>query len=126
MKITPEIKSIIFHQYHGQYVDSDKGRCRLRDSDFIDTLNWIKLKHISDITDEDAVGLAKIVFSKESHNSESGKWYIDTYFIKNKLENTTAKTYLSVCQYLISKGYDVPQYLLGNKTLKEAGLAIYE
>jgi hypothetical protein len=28
-------------------------------------------------------------------------------------------------QYLISKGYDMPQYLLGGKTLQEAGLAEY-
>ena len=29
-------------------------------------------------------------------------------------------------QYSISKGYDLPQYLLDGKTLHEAGLAIYE
>jgi hypothetical protein len=29
-------------------------------------------------------------------------------------------------QYAISQGIDMPQYLLGGKTLKEAGMAIYE
>ena len=29
-------------------------------------------------------------------------------------------------QYCISKGIDLPNYLLGGKTLKEAGMAIYE
>lgn len=29
-------------------------------------------------------------------------------------------------QFLQSKGYDLPQYLLGGKTLKESGLAIYK
>ena len=33
---------------------------------------------------------------------------------------------LNVYQFLQSKGYDIPQYLLGGKTLKECGLAVYE
>lgn len=31
-----------------------------------------------------------------------------------------------VTQHLQSNGYDLPHYLLGGKTLKEAGLAVYE
>lgn len=34
--------------------------------------------------------------------------------------------FLMACQYLQSKGYDLPHYLLEGKNLKEAGLAIYE
>lgn len=35
--------------------------------------------------------------------------------------------HINMCyQYLQSKGYDLPSWYLGGKTLKEAGLAIYE
>ena len=139
MKITNEIKAKVFAQYLGQkilFAHQDKWQngmfCTPSTLNNIECglTNHTNLKLIIKppyaITDKDATDLAKIVFSKESHNAESGKWYIDTYFIKKKLENTSANTYLSVCQYLISKGYDIPQYVLKNKTLQQSGLAIYE
>jgi hypothetical protein len=45
-----------------------------------------------------------------------GKWVVKPYF----------KHCLFVYQYLQSKGYDVPNQLLGGKTMYESGLAVYE
>ena len=41
-------------------------------------------------------------------------------------EIITGNVWLSIHQFLQSKGYDLPNYLLGSKTLKECNLAIYE
>ncbi len=44
----------------------------------------------------------------------------------NKIIQEKVKNQVQVYQFLQSKGYDLPNYLLGGKTLHEAGLAIYE
>ena len=40
--------------------------------------------------------------------------------------NINIRSILLCFQYLQSEGYDLPQHLLGGKTLQECGLAIYE
>lgn len=136
MEITPEIKSIMFHQYHGQYVDSDKGRCRLRDADFVDSLNWIVLKSLTEISDEDMIW----VFDT-THNTREQRKIRPEWVEKNSMSLADMKANINnghahytggwlcntwVFQYLLSKGYDLPQLLLGYRTLHEAGLAKYK
>ena len=136
MEITNEIKSIMFHQYHRQYVDSDKGRCVLRDADFVDTLEWIVLKSLSEITDEDMIwvydGCNNLHEQRKLHPEHVTKNSPSLEDMKYSLNNGFAHYtggYLTktwVFQYLLSKGYDVPQYLLGYRTLQQVGLAKYE
>lgn len=136
MNITPEIKSIVFHQYHGQYVNSDKGRCRLRDADFVDSLEWIELKSLSEISDKDMIWVYDTVHNlheqRKLYPEDLAKKTPSLKEMKDMISNGFAHYkggYLSdsaVHQYLISKGYDVPLMLLGWKTLEQSGLAIYE
>jgi hypothetical protein len=107
---TPFLLSLV-----GNYVSADKFK--------------LILKPISSLTDEDCIEVitilqgrkkAEIWFELEGAkaiigvlaNNDSNNW---TFFCSNK-----------IYQYLISKGYDLPQYLLDGKTLHESELAIYE
>lgn len=87
------------------------------------------LKPLSSITDEDAIEVAKMIngmasIMKEKDLIGEGKYFIDECFYSN-IEYYPSYV-INVYQYLQSKGYDLPQYLLGGKILFEAGLAIYE
>lgn len=87
------------------------------------------LRSISDITDEDAIGVSHII-GKFSFNrpvelviSEVKDLIIG---FNDQCENfLSAYTWFEVYQYLILKGYDMPHHLLCGKTLEEVGLAIY-
>lgn len=58
------------------------------------------------------------VCTSELRTKERGGFYTEKdYFTPNTFE---------IYQFLQSKGYDLPHYLLGGKTLHESGLAIYE
>jgi hypothetical protein len=86
----------------------------------------IRLKPLSEITNEDAIEVDKIISPKYSeikhfHTATRGKVWIRDIFSGNQVSNV-----VEVYQFLQSKGYDLPQYLLGGKTLQECGLAIYE
>ncbi len=120
--ISKEIKSIIFHQYYGQYVNSDKGRCRLCDSDFIDSLTWIELKPVSSITNDDAGNIAML-----SGCSIIGK----AVSMGKEIANMTYKNnYLfvnyRVFQYLQSKGYALPYMQYSVVDLVTAGIYLLE
>lgn len=104
------------------------------------------LKPLSSITDEDAIEVGKILFGKEYSVGEVDRRNDYEVSVKVLKPDTTInqnvyigfKGGLSNCngwglqnmlqayQYLQSKGYDLPQHLLGGKTLQEAELAIYE
>ena len=113
----------MFHQYHGQYVDSDKGRCVLRDADFVDTLEWIVLKSLSEITDEDMIWVYDTCHNlheqRRLYPQEIAKKTPSLKEMKSFINNGVAHytggelTKTWVFQYLLSKGYDLPQYLLG-------------
>lgn len=65
-------------------------------------------KSLDEITDEDAIEVAKILKpnSDECHNAKDGK-----YFIKNIWEVThTFKKYLKLIQFLQFKNYKLPSY----------------
>lgn len=97
------------------------------------------LKPLSAITDEDAIEVTKIEISREDFEYESwenpqGLKVIKSFpkgergssWYKILCIGGTTDLKLESCQYLISKGYDMTQYLLGGKTLEKSGLAIYE
>lgn len=168
MEITNEIKVKVFAQYIGQkvsvknetynnggYTGTILGVCSVRGilvehplgSDGDEKIDNCKLilKPLSQITDDDAYEVARILFSKEykGHNITYSKNSICvTVMIPNttinhsvnisfdgNLSNTNGyglRNMLEVYQYMQSKGYDLPQHLLGGKTLQEAELATYE
>lgn len=140
MEITNEIKAKVFAQYLGQKVNAEGSRLELISVCFnhivcynppigevegdeveFDFSIYLMLKPLSAITDEDAIEVAKITQENESyHNAGVGKMVV-----KGKWKFNMEK-YFFIHQFLQSKGYDLPNYLLGGKTLHEAGLAIYE
>jgi len=94
------------------------------------------LKNISDITNEYAIEFTKLQQEGIGKNIENIKigFHIDE---KNNgcldciiewdgySHDYWQPVYSPSFQYLQSKGYDLPQYLLGGKTLQECGLAVY-
>lgn len=113
----------------------------------------LSLKSIKLLTDEQAIKVAQIVIQQYSEKHiikgliSVKERFDDTILIgigdydieidedgdiqmfkpfTNEHNHIYSKFLLEAYQYLISEGFDVPQYLLGGKTLKEAGLATYE
>lgn len=98
------------------------------------------LKPLSSITDEDAIEAVKhfgddpFVFERTRNSIEicffnRGAISIAYDGVISDVGNGPTKNgfiYFLAYQFLQAKGYDLPQYLLGGATLKEAGLAIYE
>lgn len=87
------------------------------------------LRSLSSMTDDDAIEVASIAGISKSYNSqkyilESGLELVANYM--RKQSNVHGIYWIRLSQYLTYRGYDLPQYLLGNKTLHEAGLAVYE
>jgi hypothetical protein len=147
MKITNGIKAKVFAQYLGcLYIRDEKDEnCLRRSLDGSSILgigegitNWenakLILKPLTSITDEDMIW----VYDTTHNLHEQRKLHPERLNtpslkdIKEQLNNGYAhytggwlcNTW--VFQYLLSKGYDLPQLLLEYKTLQESGLAIYE
>lgn len=135
--ITNEIKTKVFAQYLGQQFqtklndDSVKNYTlditemfKFYNSIGFDNVKLI-LKPLSSITDEDAIEISKM-FLTDGNSLQSkiefGKGVAYHYELGSYYTNRPIEIY----QFLQSKGYDLSQYLLGNKTLFECGLAIYE
>jgi len=146
MEITNEIKARVFAQYLGQKINLKKeGQAenlilnvhRLHYGMVLNKFGEVKLilKPLSSITDEDAIECLNICLAEDWYSNETEKRaWVD--ILKTELIDgfgsvqMKIKPYFSmvwkIYQLLQSKGYDLPQYLLGGKTLQEAGLAIYE
>ena len=116
----------------------------------------ISLKSLSEITKEDADIVASIFFKDTKlsfeimHKYKDGKVVLCNGITKHKkphplgenitfetdgqiwhdegfdYDNVTVDAPFRVFQFLQSKGYDMPNYHLRNKTLFESGLAIYK
>lgn len=146
MEITKETKIRLFAQYLGckvEWMDESavpfqrKGQRRFNLPDGFGGVSRnidhyaLVLKPLSSITDEDAIELASIHKWKELWKEDG---YMDEEAINRSLiekgnDMVTTELFklpIKGYQFLQSKGYDLPQYLLGGATLKEAGLAIYE
>lgn len=139
MTITNEIKAKVFAQYLGHPMKCTGGHFIANKNSMRDgvkimslsvmadcyegTFKWSDFKLIltplSQISDEDEIELGNII----------GTFDV-TYFIRSLIGKTVysinASTAFQCYQFLQSNGYDLPQYLLGGKTLHECGLAIYE
>lgn len=109
-------------------------------------LNYIKyfnegaykllLKPLPSISDEDAVEVAKIYWVGNKFNNTyvykaaGGRYVLDRYILKGDPQNVVPATNIYfLIQYLISKGYDVPQWFgidhwANGKFLIELGVAI--
>jgi len=109
----------------------------------------IKLKPLSVISDEDAAEVSKICYKEKFRkiiryhdhieleidnlndlriyfNTEIKTAWRETISCKDIESDEQLLTYIKCIDYLRSKGYDIPHYLLGGKTLEQSGLAIYE
>lgn len=89
------------------------------------------LKPLSEISDEDAteVGLMVCTDESKSYHNHIGMSFVKLLSVKydeKYLGSYFPFDIIDACQYLISKGYDLPHHLLNGKTLHEAGLATYE
>lgn len=153
MKISNDIIAKVFSPYLGQRLSAEliyKGfTCELVINNFTTSMangmtigtaiqNNAKLilKPLSLITMDDAIEVCKIYGHEKGQviiNPKGDELTIiefkraeyDSSYIWLSL-NTNEKWNIFVYQYLQSKGYDLPQFLLGGKTLEKAGLAIYE
>ena len=133
MEITNEIKAMVFAQYLGKYMIFEKsGRLNtlygvnLSNDTVIlfdgekqyDKSIWdfkLRLRPLDEITDEDALSAYAVYYGYRSGEH--------TAYARAVI--TTLAVRYNVYQFLQSKGYDLPNYLLDGKTLCEAGLAIY-
>lgn len=148
MEITNETKAKVFAQYLGNKCYrggtpdetltgiTDEG-FYFADGDLHPFKNPIKLmlKPLSAIRDEDAIEVAKLQQEFKNQKGIKVGFHIDD---KNNgcldciiewggyKHDYWQPVYSPTFQYLQNKGYDLPNYLLGGKTLQKAGLAIYE
>lgn len=145
-KIKTEIRLKVFANYLGEktvdrlgYNKMTPNRLLIIEGGGCDELQLV-LKKLSTISDEDVMEVVKIEGLVNATITRRGNGSIkvtdDSYdfFIlenykfmlhKNSLEIPVAKE-VAIYQFLQSRGYDTPHYLLGGKTLQEAGLAVYE
>ena len=151
--ITEEIKSKVYAQYIGskmmsgyilagvQFSDTEQRPLLLTKNENTSLIDWeanfemekLILKSLDTISYEDANELIKLKGYLIPDVLEKNAIYIRCWTYKNI--NNTFKSLVRIDfndlnlkqgQYLLSKGYDLPQYLLGGKTLKEAELAVYQ
>lgn len=131
-EITSETKAKLFAQYLGKSLQFDDNEFVLASINLAGTINthgWtfsaidckLILKPLSYITEAELLELVDVDFG-EAANLLPDKIDAGNHVI-NEIRNGSG-TFMAH-QYLVSKGYDVPQYLLGGKTMHEAKLCIY-
>jgi hypothetical protein len=135
MEVKNKIKSKVFAQYLGNKIRFDNSRSSdwsiLSPSHlYLDNEFKIIIKPLSSITDEDAIEASAIIggashLSTESQIKQLRDLFSSPNFWVNQT-NISGYKWFNCCQFLQSKGYDLPNYLLGGKTLYECNLAIYE
>jgi hypothetical protein len=131
MEIDNEIKDKVFALYLGQRIRFINSRNNdwsvlMPSHLYLDNEFKIILKPLSAITDEDAVEVAQIIMGG-FEALKNGKAFIKQIDKRESMVlNFHPLSTLQAFQFLQSKGYDLPNYLLGGKTLHECNLAIYE
>jgi hypothetical protein len=150
MEITNDIKAKVFAQYSEENIeytkeigrkyyftkiDFEKGYLSENNGCTFD-ISEVKLilKPLSAMLREDAIEVAKLQQEKfgeglkiSLHIDDKNYGCLDCLIEwDGHRHDYWQPVYSPTLQYLQSKGYDLPQYLLGGKTLHEAGLAIYE
>lgn len=129
--ISKEIKRVVVYQYYGRkykyknefgsYTDTVGG---FHTNTHIESDSFtLILKPLSSISDEDAHKIGMLMGCSMIGKALSwGKELTERIMIERHL---CVMSY-SIYQFLQSKGYDLPNYLLGNKTLHECNLCCYE
>lgn len=134
MEVTNEIKAKVFAQYFNCMYSGDGYEMCLT-GERIDNVQCgeqakLILKSLSEIKDEDAIEASSIIGSASHLSTESQvKQLRDLFSSPNFWVNQTnisGYKWFNCCQFLQSKGYDLPNFLLGGKTLHECNLAIYK
>lgn len=124
-ELTPDLKERLFMQYYmqnlmwfagyeeemGVFIVSGRATGESIDS------AYLGLRSVSNITDEEAIEIAKIVRPKHQylHTPEEGKWYI------LRERTTSPKEYLQLTDYLRSIGVALPFMGYSVEELVEAG-----
>lgn len=152
MELTNDIKFKLFAKHFGQKIRRTNHKDGKSFTVTLDAYTLGKLgdtgrssvlilKPLIQISDEDAIEMAKkfggldgeIIINRPEDTANP-----DIYFVVQVFQNVPQ--YKSYCipkewgghrsaveyQFLQNKGYDLPHLLLGEKTLHQAGLAIYE
>lgn len=148
MVITNEIKAKVFAQYLGQKCQGFIGDVKYGQSFILnghgveqvykDRMKLI-LKPLSEITDDDAIEFYESSFFPQHQRRANDNKLIEWGHNEQSILQIKSDAFRSVlthvwksdlpvyvADFLRFKGYDLPNYLLGGKTLHEAGLAIYE
>lgn len=121
-----ELKAQFFAQYWGQQIFMYNGSNKrwvicgeFFRNDYKDESGYLDLRDLKDITDEDAIGLAKYMGETvEKDFLYWGKYYADQLNIKFMTnENLSIRSY----QYLQSKGYALPYMNYSVENLIEMG-----
>lgn len=149
MGITHEIKAKSLAPYLFQRVVKMNGDTELQLLTLLKITEWftlnneykLVLKPLTLITDEDAIEMAELfggvhgkILLNRPADLENNDIHFAVQVYTNEPKYTTYCTPkywtdgygVKAYQFLQSKGYDLPTYLLDGKTLKESGLAIYE
>lgn len=140
MEYSNEIKAKVFAQYWGNKIkiihSTDESRTWSSVGDtttlHAEALQGIEdgiikaqilIKPLSEITDQDAIEVSKLFLLNvdEAGMIEAGKDAANEFLSGG----WSAHLVITFYQLLQSCGYDLPNYLLGGKTLHQAGLAIY-
>jgi hypothetical protein len=140
MEISNEIKAKVFAQYLGQrFVNGAGHEDALRSIDGEEfRINRLQhngklckliLRPLSEITDRDAIELGLQLSGRTTAiESLSDAFYrtVGREFVLCDFKGREIVMPSGAYQYLQSRGYDLPHYLLNGKTLHESGLCIYE
>jgi len=120
MEISSDIKKQVLAQYTGRKT----------------IFNKLQLKDLTSISEKDCIKIYDICFKDTSDDEfkiKTGKSiskFLNGFFTLSSISeyhhNINIRAVLLCFQYLQSEGYDLPQYLLGGKTLEEYGLANYK
>lgn len=97
-----------------------------------DGLQWLDfsafkliLKPLSEITDKEILQVAKLNGYRVDGSYKNYTIEITKGALLGKRPDVKIVN-VECWQYLTSRGYDLPYFLLGGKTLKQSGIAIYE
>lgn len=133
MKITNETKAKVFAQYLGQrIIENENNRFTgILESCGLTLMTVSNDEYISDfIVDANVVlilkPLDKITYEELNQLEQQTGIKVQRGEIKFSIFTKSVHEGIIITQFLQSKGYDLPNYLLNGKTLHESGLAIYE
>lgn len=135
-QITPEIKARVFALYWGQAIINAEGLSKLKRMDELNPIregDFLEVKPLSAITDEDAKAIARRVWTDEIVGKvqiDDVKRWIKGIFLDGNLyswewdrvDDFTKDDEFFAIDYLRSKGYALPAFGFSVNELVEAGI----